>query len=137
MATIGALAAAFIVVIVLLFGGGNGYQYHLLFQTGGQLVNGNEVLQAGQPIGSVEDIDLTDDWQADVTIKTDEPLREGTSAVVRSTSLSGVANRYVSITQGPEDAEDLPGGSVLTGERTTTPVDLDQLFNAKDGTPRR
>ena len=132
VAGIGALIAAFIVVVVLLFGGSNGYQYHLLFQTGGQLVNGNEVLVAGQPIGTVDDIDLTDDWQADVTITTDEPLREGTEAVIRSTSLSGVANRYVSVTQGPDDAEDLPDGSVLTGERTTTPVDLDQLFNALD-----
>jgi phospholipid/cholesterol/gamma-HCH transport system substrate-binding protein len=119
-------------VLVLLFGGGNGNTYHLRFQTGGQLVTGNEVLVAGQKIGSVDEIDLTDDWQADVTITTDAPLREGTEAVIRSTSLSGVANRYVSITQGPDDAEELPDGAVLTGERTTTPVDLDQLFNALD-----
>jgi phospholipid/cholesterol/gamma-HCH transport system substrate-binding protein len=121
-----------VVVVVLLFGGDSGYRYHLLFETGGQLVSDNEVLVAGQPIGKVDDIDLTDDWQADVTITTDEPLREGSEAVIRSTSLSGVANRYVSITQGPDDAEELADGSVLTGERTTTPVDLDQLFNALD-----
>lgn len=124
-------------VVVLLFGGGSGYRYHLLFQTGGQLVSGNEVLMAGQPIGSVDDIDLTDDWQAEVTITTDEPLRDGVEAVIRSTSLSGVANRYVSITQGPEDAEDMPDGSVVTGERTTTPVDIDQLFNALDEPTRK
>jgi phospholipid/cholesterol/gamma-HCH transport system substrate-binding protein len=121
-----------VVVLVLLFGGGNSYRYHLLFETGGQLVSDNEVLVAGQPIGSVDDIGLTDDWQADVTITTDVPLREGSEAVIRSTSLSGVANRYVSITQGPNDAEALPDGSMITGERTTTPVDLDQLFNALD-----
>jgi phospholipid/cholesterol/gamma-HCH transport system substrate-binding protein len=132
VATIGALLAAFVVVLVLLFGGDNGYRYHLLFETGGQLVDGNEVLQSGQPIGTVEEIDLTDDWQADVTINLDEPLREGAKATIRATSLSGVANRYVSVTQGPTDAEGLPDGSVLTGERTTTPVDLDQLFNALD-----
>jgi phospholipid/cholesterol/gamma-HCH transport system substrate-binding protein len=132
VAGIGALIAAFVVVVVLLFGGDSGYRYHLLFETGGQLVSDNEVLVAGQPIGKVDDIDLTDDWQADVTISTDEPLREGSEAVIRSTSLSGVANRYVSITQGPDDAESLADGSVLTGERTTTPVDLDQLFNALD-----
>jgi phospholipid/cholesterol/gamma-HCH transport system substrate-binding protein len=132
VATIGALVAALVVVLVLLFGNGDGYRYHLHFETGGQLVDGNQVLVAGQPIGSVDDIDLTDDWQADVTITTDEPLREGTEAVIRQTSLSGVANRYVSITQGPDDAEPLPDGSALTGERTTTPVDIDQLFNALD-----
>jgi phospholipid/cholesterol/gamma-HCH transport system substrate-binding protein len=132
VATVGALLAALVVVLVLLFGGGNGHRYHLLFETGGQLVPGNEVLVAGQPIGSVEDIELTDDWQADVTIETEEPLRDGTEAIVRSTSLSGIANRYVSITPGPGDAEALPDGAVLTGERTTTPVDIDQLFNALD-----
>jgi phospholipid/cholesterol/gamma-HCH transport system substrate-binding protein len=132
VATIGALVAAVVVVVVLLFGGDDGHEYRLQFETGGQLVSGNEVLMAGQAIGSVDDIDLTDDWQAEVTVTTDEPLREGTEAIIRSTSLSGVANRYVSITQGPEDAEDLPDGTVLTGERTTTPVDLDQLFNALD-----
>jgi phospholipid/cholesterol/gamma-HCH transport system substrate-binding protein len=132
LAAIGALLAALAVVIVLLFGGGGGHNYQLLFESGGQLVPGNEVLVGGQPIGSVDDVDLTDDWQADVQITIDEPLHEGTEAVIRSTSLSGIANRYVSITPGPDSQPVLGDGSVITGERTTTPVDLDQLFDALD-----
>ena len=62
---------------------------------------GNQVLVAGQPVGTVDDITLTDNALADVTITTDDPLREGTTAVVRATSLSGVANRYVSLSPGP------------------------------------
>ena len=36
------------------------------------------------------------------TITVDEPLHEGTTAIVRATSLSGIANRYVSLAPGPE-----------------------------------
>jgi phospholipid/cholesterol/gamma-HCH transport system substrate-binding protein len=50
--------------------------------------------------------------------------------VIRATSLSGIANRYVSITPGPDNAPTLADGTVITQVDTTTPVDLDQLFNA-------
>jgi phospholipid/cholesterol/gamma-HCH transport system substrate-binding protein len=116
-------------VLVVLLGNGNGRTYHLLFENGGQLVSGNEVLRAGQHIGSVKDVTLTDDSQAEVTIKVDEPLHEGTSATIRATSLSGIANRYVSITPGPDNAGELDDGATVSGEKTTSPVDLDQIFN--------
>jgi phospholipid/cholesterol/gamma-HCH transport system substrate-binding protein len=118
-----------VLVLVVLFGGSSGHTYHLMFQNGGQLVTGNQVLVAGQPIGSVDSVKLTQDAQAEVTISTDEPLHEGTTAVIRATSLSGIANRYVSITPGPNNAAELKDGATLTGERTTSPVDLDQLFD--------
>ena len=124
-----ALIAGFVLVLIVLFGNGNGRTYHLLFENGGQLVSGNEVLRAGQHIGSVKDVTLTDDSQAEVTISVDEPLHQGTSAVIRATSLSGIANRYVSITPGPDNTAELEDGATLGGERTTSPVDLDQLFN--------
>ena len=44
----------------------SGHKYTFLFETGGQLVPGNEVLIAGQPIGTIDSIDLTDDSQAAV-----------------------------------------------------------------------
>jgi phospholipid/cholesterol/gamma-HCH transport system substrate-binding protein len=114
---------------VVLFGGSSSHKYHLLFENGGQLVKGNQVLVAGQPIGGVDDITLTNDSQAEVTISVDEPLHEGTTAVIRATSLSGIANRYVSIAPGPNNAAELKDGATLTGDKTTSPVDLDQLFN--------
>ena len=137
VAAVGALVAALVLVVWLLFRGGDDRTYRLLFENGSQLVPGNEVLVAGQPIGSVEDVRLTDDWRAEVEISTGVPLHDGTTAVIRATSLSGIANRYVSITQGPDDAEELPDGALLSGERTTTPVDLDQLFNTFDAQARR
>ena len=126
----GALLVGFVLVLVVLFGnGGGGRQYHLLFDNGGQLVSGNQVLRAGQPIGKVDDVTLTDSSQAEVTISIDGPLHEGTTAVIRATSLSGIANRYVSITPGPDNAAELEDGATLSGEKTTSPVDLDQIFN--------
>jgi phospholipid/cholesterol/gamma-HCH transport system substrate-binding protein len=121
----------------MLFGGSSGRTYHLMFDNGGQLVSGNEVLVAGQPIGSVESIDLTQDALADVTISVDEPLNEGTTAVIRATSLSGIANRYVSVTPGPDNARTLPDGAALAGDNTTSIVDLDQLFNTFKPRTRR
>jgi phospholipid/cholesterol/gamma-HCH transport system substrate-binding protein len=127
-----ALVAAAVLVVLLLFGGESGTKYKLLFETGGQLVPGNEVLVGGQPIGSVDDITLTEDAQAQVDITVDEPLHEGTSAVIRATSLSGIANRYVSISPGPDSEPELPADTTIPASRTTTPVDIDQLFNTFD-----
>jgi phospholipid/cholesterol/gamma-HCH transport system substrate-binding protein len=129
LAAVAAVLIAFAVVVVLLLGGDGGNKYTLLFQTGGQLVPGNQVLVAGQPIGSVDSIDLTDDNQAAVQVTMTDPIREGTTAVIRSTSLSGVANRYISLTPGPNNGPDLDPGTVIEGDDTTAPVDLDQLFN--------
>lgn len=123
---------AVVLVAVLLFGGDEGHEYELLFETGGQLVPGNQVLVGGQPVGTIEDISLTEDAQAKVQIKTDEPLHEGTTAVIRSTSLSGIANRYISLSPGPNSEPEIPDGGVIAGDRTTSPVDLDQLFNTLD-----
>ena len=124
-----ALFAAVVLVLILFLGGGSGYSYRLLFENGGQLVSGNEVQVGGHPIGSVEEITLTDDWQADIRISVDEALHEGTTAVTRTTSLSGVANRYIAVTPGPDNAPELEDGDVITAESTTSPVDIDQLFD--------
>jgi phospholipid/cholesterol/gamma-HCH transport system substrate-binding protein len=131
VAAVGALVLAIIAIAWIIFGGGDdGYEYELVFETGGQLVPDNQVLIGGSPVGSVDSIELNDDGEAEVAITVDRQLHQGSSAVIRSTSLSGVANRYVSITPGPDNAPGLDSGSVITQVDTTTPVDLDQLFNA-------
>jgi len=132
-----ALAAALVGVTALLLGSGGGRTYELLFATGGQLVPDNEVLVGGEPIGSVDGVTLTADNRARVTISVDDPLHEGTSAVIRATSLSGIANRYISISPGPDNAPELEDGATLAGDATTTPVDLDQLFDSLDPRARR
>jgi phospholipid/cholesterol/gamma-HCH transport system substrate-binding protein len=131
LAALGALIIIALTVAYLLLGGGNGgNHYKLVFETGGQLVKGNEVLIGGQPVGTIDDLGLTDNAQAEVDVTVDRPLHEGTSAVIRSTSLSGIANRYISITPGPDNSPELGDGAIITQVDTTAPVDLDQLFNA-------
>jgi phospholipid/cholesterol/gamma-HCH transport system substrate-binding protein len=124
-----ALAAAVIALAVVFFGGSSGHKYTLVFQNAGQLVADNQVLIGGAPAGSVESIGLTDDNLAEVHVEVDQQLHEGTTAAIRATSLSGVANHYVSISPGPNSNPTLEDGAELGLSSTTTPVDIDQFFN--------
>ena len=74
-----------------------------MFQNAGQLVKDDDVQVGGRRVGSVRDIELTERQPAAIKIVVQEPyapLREGTQAIIRLTSLSGVANRYVALTPG-------------------------------------
>jgi phospholipid/cholesterol/gamma-HCH transport system substrate-binding protein len=129
VAVLGALAVAVLVLAIVLFSGSGGHQYTLIFQNAGQLVPDNEVLIGGSPVGSVESIELSDDNLAEVHVEVDQQLHEGSTAVIRATSLSGVANHYVSISPGPNSNPALDNGAELGLGSTTTPVDIDQFFN--------
>ena len=138
LAALGALLLIVIAILVLLLGGGgNSNHYKLLFETGGQLVKGNQVLIGGAPVGSVDDVKLNDDGQAQIDISVDRPLHQGTTAVIRATSLSGIANRYVSLQPGPNNEPELGDDATITQVDTTAPVDLDQLFNTLRGPERQ
>jgi phospholipid/cholesterol/gamma-HCH transport system substrate-binding protein len=129
-----ALAVA-LAVWLLLFKASGGTEYTLIFQSAGQLVKDDDVQVGGRRVGAVRDIELTDDNRAAVKVVVQEPyapLREGTLAIIRLTSLSGIANRYVAITPGPGDAKELPEGATLDTDATTDVVDLDQIFNTLD-----
>jgi phospholipid/cholesterol/gamma-HCH transport system substrate-binding protein len=134
-----ALALALIALVLVIFGGGGGHSYRMLFQNAGQLVNGDDVQVGGRRIGSIDSIDLTADNQALVKVTLDEfaPLHAGTTAVIRATSLSGVANRYIALTPGPNNRPKLADNATIPTERTTSIVDLDQLFNTLDAPTRR
>jgi phospholipid/cholesterol/gamma-HCH transport system substrate-binding protein len=126
---IAALAAAVIVLAIVFLSGGGGHKYTLIFQNAGQLVPDNQVLIGGSPAGTVESIGLTDNNLAEVKVEVEQELHEGTTAVIRATSLSGVANHYVSISPGPNNSPALADGATLGLSSTTTPVDIDQFFN--------
>lgn len=135
VAAIGVLAVAAILVATVVLGGGSTHQYTLVFQTAGQLVDDNSVEVGGRRVGSVKKIELTDDNRAAITVEVKEPyapLHEGSTAVVRSASLSGVANRYVALSPGPDSEPELDDGAQITEDSTTSIVDLDQLFNTLD-----
>lgn len=131
-ARIVALVALGIVVIALaaiLLGGDGSHKYKLVFQNAAQLVPDNQVLIGGEAVGSVESIGLTDDNLAEIEVSVDQELHEGTTAVIRATSLSGVANHYISISPGPNSNPPLADGATLDLGSTTTEVDLDQFLN--------
>ena len=105
MIAIAALVAAVALLALAMFGGGDGYRVKGVFENAGQLVNGNQVRVGGQTVGTISDIELNDAAQAVVTMDVDDefaPLHEGTQATIRATSLSGIANRYVSLAPGPQ-----------------------------------
>ena len=139
-AALGSLVAAVIAVGVLMFGGGGEQEYKFRFQNAGQLVNGNQVQVAGKPVGKITKIELTEDNQAEVTATINEdfaPLHEGSTASIRQPSLPSIANRFIVLTPGPNSAPELGEGSLITTDKTTAPVDLDQLFNTLDPKTRR
>jgi phospholipid/cholesterol/gamma-HCH transport system substrate-binding protein len=134
------LAALGVVVVALaaiLLGGDGSHKYRLVFQNAAQLVPDNQVLIGGQPVGSVESIDLTDDNLAEIEVSVEQQLHEGSTAAIRATSLSGVANHYVSISPGPNSSPALADGDTLGLGSTTTEVDLDQFLNTFPNPVRR
>src|SRR6185312_2572751 len=122
-AAIGGIAlVAILAVWLLLLRGPSGHEYTLIFVNAGQLVKGDNVQVGGRPVGTVESISLTHDNQAAIKISVQEPyapLHEGTQAVVRLTSLSGIANRYVGLTPGPNSNAKLADGATLGTDKTT------------------
>lgn len=136
---LGVLVVGVAVVAYLLLAGNGGPTYKLVFENSGQLVNGNEVVVAGRPVGTVQDISLTDDNQAAVEIEItegtlSEGLPAGTKATVRQASLSSVAGRYVSLQLG--NGQKLESGETIPVTQTTSTVDLDQLFATLDAPTR-
>jgi phospholipid/cholesterol/gamma-HCH transport system substrate-binding protein len=124
------------VAVVLLQGNESDYRVVARFENASQLVKGNEVQVAGVAIGSVEKIELTDDGQADVHLRIKDPeyapLRRGTQAIVRLTSLSGVANRYLDLRLPGGNAPEIEDGGRIEASSTTSAVDLDQVLSMLD-----
>jgi phospholipid/cholesterol/gamma-HCH transport system substrate-binding protein len=130
-----ALIAAVALVALALFGGGDSYRVKVVFDNAGQLVKGNEVRVGGQPVGTISDIELDDSANAVVTMDVGDdiaPLHEGTTATIRATSLSGITSRYISLKPGPNNANRIDDGGRIGADSTSSPVDIDVLFNTLD-----
>jgi phospholipid/cholesterol/gamma-HCH transport system substrate-binding protein len=137
---LGAIVAAVALLALAMFGGGGGYKVEALFQNAGGIVPGNPVQVGGAKIGSVDDIKLDNNANAVVTLKLDDdfvPLHEGTQATIRATSLSGIANRYVSLAPGPNNGKEIEDGGKIEADQTSAPVDIDTLFNTLNARTRR
>ena len=130
-----AVLAAAVVVAVLIFTGSGGYTVTAEFVNAGQLVKGGEVRVAGTAVGTVKEIDVSDNGLAEVKFSVNDdyaPLRNGTRAIIRPSSLSGIANRYIDLQLGPQDGSDIPDGGHIGTDDTETAVELDEVFSLFD-----
>jgi phospholipid/cholesterol/gamma-HCH transport system substrate-binding protein len=141
VAALGALGVIVAAVVVLLLSGGSSYQVKAVFTDASQIVSGDQVQVSGNSIGTVSNIALTPNGQAELTLSinnsTFQPLRQGTRAIIRQASLSGIANRYVDLDLGPANNPAIPNNGVITSADTTPSVDLDELFNTLNAPTRK
>ncbi|HEV3001923.1 MAG TPA: MlaD family protein [Solirubrobacteraceae bacterium] len=118
-----------------------GYTVKARFQAATNVVKGNLVQVAGRRVGTIEEIELSEDGQAELTLNIEDedivPLRTGTRATLRIASLSGSANRYVDLRIPPAGGEPLDEGAVLDVSETTSAVEVDQLFQMFDKRTRK
>jgi phospholipid/cholesterol/gamma-HCH transport system substrate-binding protein len=125
----------------LLFRQGGGYEVKLRLSNASQLVTGDQVKVGGIPVGDIRDITLAPDGEALLTVGIDDgrftPLHRDSRVEVRSTSLSGVANRYLSLTPGPNNFPTIPDGGEIPASDATAEVDLDEVLNALDPQTQR
>ena len=134
--TVGAIALAVLVAGFLLLRAGGGYRVSMTLDNANQLVKGNQVKVGGVPVGSVSKIDLADDGRAEIELQIEDeglqPLHHGTRATVRSTSLSGIASRYVALQPGPRGGAEIADGGDIPAEGVHGQVDLDEVLNTLD-----
>lgn len=132
-----ALVVAVLAVAWLLLRDGEQYEVTAQFNNASALIAGNQVVVGAQPVGTVEEIRLAPDGEANVTFTVDEPyapLERGTVAAVRWTALSSVANRQVELVVPPEGAGGaaIPDGGFLAQDETVAAIDVDHFFNLLD-----
>ncbi|MDQ6607733.1 MAG: MlaD family protein [Actinomycetota bacterium] len=135
-----AIVIVIVAVVVIVLGGGPSYQVHAIFQNASQIVSGDLVEVSGNQIGTVSNIALTPNGEAnltlDITNSTYQPLYKGTLATVRAVSLTGIANRYIDLRLPPAGAPRIDNGGRIPTTNTTSAVDFDELFDTL-GAPTR
>jgi len=127
----GLIVLAAVAVAIALFAADGGYRVTAEFVNAGQLVKGSEVRVAGSTVGTVEEIDVSQNGTAEATFTVDDeyaPLRSGTQATVKPTSLSGIANRYIELQLGADDGAEIEDGGRIGSDHTATAVELDEVF---------
>jgi phospholipid/cholesterol/gamma-HCH transport system substrate-binding protein len=143
IAAIAAIALGVLAVAFVGLRGGDSHRYTLMFNDAGGLIKGNLVRVNGINMGKVSDIGTVrksdGTWQAAVEIRVDElgPLRQGTFAQIRASSLGGITNKYIALSLAPNNAKDLPDGGVIGTKNTRAIVSQDEFVNAFDAPTRK
>jgi phospholipid/cholesterol/gamma-HCH transport system substrate-binding protein len=139
------VAATAVVVIALGADEGKSYKVRAIFDNAGFVIPGEDVKVAGVKIGTIDSLDVTDDFKAAVVLDITDPgyqdFRQDAECLVRPQSLIGERFVECELTQprapGAEEPPPLakidsgPGeGQYLLGvEHTSKAVDLDLINN--------
>lgn len=138
IAAIVAIALGVLAVAFVGLRGGKSHEYTLLFDDAGGLIKGNLVRVNGINMGTVSDIGTKrtaqGTYQAYVKIEVNElgPLRQGTFAQIRATSLGGITNKYIALSLAPNNAKQIPDGGTIGIKNTRGIVSQDEFVNAFD-----
>ena len=140
-------AAAAFAVVALGAGdeGGGDYKVRAIFENAGFVIAGEDVKVAGVKVGSIDAVEVTDDFKAavvlDITDEGYQDFRQDAECLVRPQSLIGERFVECEVTQARaagtdpppelERLEDGPGEGqyLLPVERTAKSVDLDLVNN--------
>jgi phospholipid/cholesterol/gamma-HCH transport system substrate-binding protein len=123
------LAAAAVAVLAVVRGSGERYSVTAEFADVRGLVEGAPVRAAGLPVGRVDSIALGRNGlpRVRLSIDGDYRLRRSARVAMRTASLSGENNAYVSVAAG--SGPRLPRAAVLHG---SSPVQVDEALKALD-----
>jgi phospholipid/cholesterol/gamma-HCH transport system substrate-binding protein len=104
-------------------------EYKAEFVDATGVVKGDDVRVAGVKVGTVKDVSIVDRTRALVTFTVDDSttVSKATQAAIRYRNLVG--QRYISLSQGIGDSDELDPGSTIPVSQTSPALDLTVLFN--------
>ena len=117
--------------------GTKSHQFQISFPTADGLVAGSDVLEAGAKVGTISDIQPTQDNSALVTVQVSDdhwPIHAGMTADIRPKSLLG--EKYVDLHDGPQGGATYDATVVYHATQAAVPVELDQFINSLDAPTR-
>ena len=139
------LVAALVALVLVTRGEDEAYRVRAIFDNAGFIIPGEDVKVAGVKVGSVDDVEVTDDYKAAIVLRIDhegyQDFREDAECQVRPQSLIGERFVECSPTQARGTGDELPpelaeidegpgeGQRLLPVENTSRSVDLDLINN--------
>jgi len=139
------LVAALVALVLVTRGEDEAYKVRAIFDNAGFVIPGEDVKVAGVKVGSVDDVQVTDDYKAAIVLRIDDEgyrdFRRDAECEVRPQSLIG--ERFVECTptrtegtgdELPPELEEIADGPgkgerLLPVQNTSRAVDLDLINN--------
>ncbi len=124
------LATAVLAITIgnISFADRTSYKAEFLDTTG--LIEGDDVRIAGVRVGTVENVELSDDTQTSIVtigVNKNTTLPASTQATIKYRNVIG--QRYISLEQGGGSDVELESGATIPLKQTTEALDLSALFN--------